>query len=311
MKKITFLLMFSATLAFAQTPTSYTEVTPVNAANNNTGTAVIVNTNNRQPILETYDNLADFNAGLAANCQDPTVLFEDFTAGPGAITTCGPIISSAGDDCFPAGSIEGGFEITSGDPGAPAVVFIPPGAIGNTDPLVGANSFPDFTIINFSPSVYAVAFDVWENEDPQTDIRIFDTTGNLIELITVDTPVNTQTFFGFISDEEVGSVELQGLNDSGELFGQFYFGANCMELSTNDNLASQVSIYPNPATNSIRINTPSGVDVLSVSISDILGKRSAANFSNGQVDISSLSQGVYIVTIETTQGSLVKKLVKK
>ena len=59
-----------------------------------------------------------------------------------------------------------------------------------------------------------------------------------------------------------------------------------MELSTVDLLQAQVTIYPNPATNSIQINTPASVEVLSVSVSDILGKRSAVNLSNGQVDIS-------------------------
>ena len=171
--------------------------------------------------LNTYDNLSDFNAGVAANCQNTDLSFEDFTAGPGAITTCGPIVSSAGDACFAAGGIEDGFEITSGDPIAPAVVFIPAGAIGNSDPLVGANSFPDFTVINFTDPVYAVAFDVWENNDPITTIRIFDPSDNLINSYDVSTPINTQTFFGFVSDEEVGKVELEGNNDSGELFGQF------------------------------------------------------------------------------------------
>lgn len=296
MKKITLLLMFSASLAFAQTPTSYTEVTPVNAANNNTGTAVIVD-NSRQPIIDTYDNLTDFNDGVTANCQNTDLTFEDFSAGPGAITVCGPVISSAGDTCFAAGSIEDGFEISSS--GAD-VVFIPPGAIGNTDPLVGSTSFADFTIVTFTDPVYAVAFDIWENIDPITTVRIFDPSSNQIASFDVDTPIDTQTFFGFISDEEVGSVELEGNNDSGELLGQFYFGADCMELSTTDLLQAQVSIYPNPATNSIQINTPESVEILSVSVSDILGKRSAVILSNGQVDISNLSQGVYLVTIETS-----------
>ena len=80
--------------------------------------------------------------------------------------------------------------------------------------------------------------DIWENNAPLTDIRVYGESGDLIETIQVNIPVNIQVFFGMIADEPISRIEIQGEQDSGELIGNFYFGATCEALSVNDNILS-------------------------------------------------------------------------
>ena len=311
MKKITLLLLLVSGFLFAQQAQNYTEVTTLNQINEtNDQTALITRVDNdRVPVLGTYTTLADFQDAISANCSDPTLTSEDFGGGPGDITVCGAIISDAGGGCFPAGEIESGFNVQASN--ATDVVNIPPGAIGNVDSLVGAVTFLEYTIINFSPNVYAVAMDLWENNDPSTIVRVYGNGGTLMETLTVIIPVNSQTFFGIIADEPISIIEIEGANESGELFGNFLFGADCFPLSINDNLLSQLSLYPNPSSDVITINTPSGVEIKSTTLYNLLGKVVLENTNNNEVNLSELPSGVYILNITTDNGSITKKVIRK
>jgi len=111
MKKITLLFILAVSFSFAQQPGSFTDLNiSDNEINNpNTDIEVIVTRldNVRQPVIEIFTSRVDFDAAYVC----ATLVEEDFTGGPGAITTCGPIISSAGDACFAAGEIEDGFDV--------------------------------------------------------------------------------------------------------------------------------------------------------------------------------------------------------
>ncbi|MFT7628835.1 MAG: hypothetical protein ACI9OS_002501, partial [Ulvibacter sp.] len=227
---------------------------------------------------------------------------------PAGITVCGNTVNSAGDDCFGAGELEVGFDIQASN--ASVVISIPPAAIGNTDSLIGAATFLEFTIINFSTDVYAVAMDIWENNDPTTVVRIYGAGGTLIETFNVITPTNAQTFFGFVSDEMVTKIELQGANDSGELFGNFLFGADCMVLSVNDNALAQVAIFPNPANDVLNIKVPSTIEVQNAVLFDILGKNTGVRLINGVMNTADLSRGMYILNLKTSVGTLTEKVIK-
>jgi hypothetical protein len=307
MKKITYLFMLAGAIAFAQQSDSYLDATPQEPSGNTNGLAII--TGNSDGVIDTYDNLTDFTDNVDIFCADPTLTSEDFTGGPGGITTCGPTVSSAGDGCFAAGEIEDGFvaEASNGTD----MVNIPPGAIGNADSLIGASAFAEYTIINFDPNVFAVAMDIWENNDPTTEVRIFDAGGTLIETLQVTTPINEQTFFGFIADEPISKVELEGANGSGELYGNFLFGADCLVFGVDDNLLSQVSLFPNPATDIVNIQLPNTVEMKSIAVYDVLGKVVVNSATNNQINVSQLNGGVYMVTIETNQGTVTKKIIKK
>lgn len=82
-------------------------------------------------------------------------------------------------------------------------------------------------------------------------------------------------------------------------------------LSVDQNLAGMVSVYPNPTSDVLNIQTPSSVDVTSVVLFDILGKKVNADYNNSAINMTSLSQGVYILKVETSAGTLTQKVVKQ
>ncbi|MDX1461514.1 MAG: T9SS type A sorting domain-containing protein [Marinirhabdus sp.] len=310
MKKLTLFCLLATAAAFAQQPGYTNTVSATVGTTDYVEGTLIRHDNGRQPIIDTYTELVEFNNDVTANCQDPTLISEDMAGGPAAIQGCGNIISSAGDGCFAPGELEDGFTAEATNAGD--MVYIPAGAIGNTDDLVGASAFAESTIIRFQIPVYAVAFDLWENNEPITIIRIYGADDTLIETYDADTPTNQQTFFGFIADEVITRVDVEGQAGSGELFGNFLFGADCGATAGVDEFAlSQVSLFPNPATSTVTIKTPGHVSVQNVTITDVLGKTSTVAVVNGSIDVSGLARGLYMVSIETSAGTRVQKLIKQ
>ncbi|MBT8274329.1 MAG: T9SS type A sorting domain-containing protein [Bacteroidia bacterium] len=313
MKNFTILFVFIFGYSLAQTPTNYLEVSAANSkiyttTEDTRDTDPDIDGNNPQDVLDTYTTLGDFNAAVA-NCDDTNLVSEDFANGPVGITDCGITVSAAGDGCFTAGELEAGFTVEASN--GTSVVNIPPGQIGNTDSLIGAITFAEFTIINFSPDVYAVAMDIWENNDPTTDVRVFGAGGALIESFNVNTPVNVQTFFGVIADEPITKIELEGFNGSGELFGNFLYGADCMNLSIDENVRDLVRIFPNPASDNLFIYIPARISINDVKIYDIIGKSIHVNTVNNQVNIGELGSGLYFINIDTSHGIVTKRFMKK
>lgn len=84
-----------------------------------------------------------------------------------------------------------------------------------------------------------------------------------------------------------------------------------VEVSVGEHLLSGVSVFPNPATDIINVSVPSSVEITGVALFDILGKNTGVTISNGQIDIANLAKGVYMLSVETTAGTLTKKVVKR
>jgi len=312
MKKTTYLLAFLTATTFAQQDTSYNGATISSSNSGETTIATITRVDNgRAAVVDTFTSLADFNEALL-DCTDDTLQSEDFTNGPVEITVCGETISTAGDGCFAAGELETGFVVSSSIIENPSsIVSIPAGVLGNADPLVGATNFSEFTIIEFDASPLAVAFDIWENIDPVTIIRVFSPGGDLIDTFNANTPTNTQTFFGFYANEPIGSIELEGANGSGELFGNFLFGADCSNLGVQDQLLSRVTMYPNPTAGQLSVTIPSGLRIEKVSLIDITRKNTQVPLINNTLDMSSLATGVYLLKLETSAGLYTQKVIKQ
>ncbi|PIZ07324.1 MAG: hypothetical protein COY56_09570, partial [Flavobacteriaceae bacterium CG_4_10_14_0_8_um_filter_34_31] len=74
---------------------------------------------------------------------------------------------------------------------------------------------------------------------------------------------------------------------------------------------SLVSVYPNPAVEVINVKVPASVVINEVVLYDILGKNTGVNYANGQVNVSGLSRGVYMLSVKTSEGTLTQKIVKK
>jgi hypothetical protein len=84
-------------------------------------------------------------------------------------------------------------------------------------------------------------------------------------------------------------------------------------LGTNDFLASKFSVYPNPATDVINFSNDANAVVSKVEMTDLNGrvvKSQVMNATQGQVSVSDLAAGVYMMKITTDQGVATKKVIK-
>ena len=80
-------------------------------------------------------------------------------------------------------------------------------------------------------------------------------------------------------------------------------------LSADEFSLSDVSVYPNPASDVLNIDIPSNIDVKNTNLYDVLGKRTQLSVEDGKVNVSNLSNGMYFLQIDTDSGSLSKKVI--
>jgi Zn-dependent metalloprotease len=85
-------------------------------------------------------------------------------------------------------------------------------------------------------------------------------------------------------------------------------------LGTELNETINVSIYPNPASDELRIELPSGVvfrEATFYTSNGLKAMQSNKLSGNNSFNISQLAKGTYVVKIETSHGSAVKKIVRE
>ncbi|MDQ7916940.1 T9SS type A sorting domain-containing protein [Mesonia sp. MT50] len=83
-------------------------------------------------------------------------------------------------------------------------------------------------------------------------------------------------------------------------------------LAVDSAIASQISMYPNPVNNVLNISVPSSIQIEGATMYDILGKGTQVEVSaNNTINTSSLASGVYLLTINTNEGNITKKVVKQ
>ncbi len=87
---------------------------------------------------------------------------------------------------------------------------------------------------------------------------------------------------------------------------------NSTAVLTNETfeLENKVSIYPNPASTELNIKIPSNISIESVNLYNALGQNVLLSPST-VVNVNSLSNGVYFLKITTSEGSVLKKFIKK
>lgn len=80
--------------------------------------------------------------------------------------------------------------------------------------------------------------------------------------------------------------------------------------SAKDVLASKLKIYPNPAQDFIQIESKD-IKVASVQMYSLIGQEviSSQRLVNNRLDISNLSRGIYLLKVNSDNGSLTKKIV--
>ncbi|WP_294263776.1 T9SS type A sorting domain-containing protein [uncultured Chryseobacterium sp.] len=86
---------------------------------------------------------------------------------------------------------------------------------------------------------------------------------------------------------------------------------NSATLATNEvtNAKNSVSVYPNPVTDYVNIKSDDKIN--KVEIFDLSGRKVFVTDKNEQINVTDLAPGNYIMNIDTINGNVSKKLIKK
>lgn len=247
--------------------------------------------------VNTYSDQAAFESAYTAN-----LLTEDFSGGPAGPEICGTIISSAGNDCFPEGELIEGFELTASENSE--VIFLPTGFLpsNNESPRLGANTGINFTIVSFtgSEAVYAAGFSIHTDNNVDFNYRVFGASNNLL----YDEVVPFTDFYGVIAAEPIGRIEIEAVNDGGELFGDLAFGTENV-LGISENVDLTLDVYPNPVIDILNIQSKQPIST--ITIYNFLGQ-SLQSFKNigtqSELDLSGLESGIYVLMVTSFNGTV-------
>lgn len=97
----------------------------------------------------------------------------------------------------------------------------------------------------------------------------------------------------------------------GDIYLSVYMqGKSNVNLNVNDIKTTDVSIYPNPTSDFVNIKSP--IDVMSLTLFSIDGRKLFENYKENKIDISSYNTGIYILNIVLKDGTSFKhKIIKK
>lgn len=84
----------------------------------------------------------------------------------------------------------------------------------------------------------------------------------------------------------------------------------CLLDINNPEFVFEAVLYPNPTSNTLSISLTDGIRYNSAFIYSMLGEKLLSTSENN-IDVSSLSEGIYFVEIKTDQGAVIKKFVKE
>lgn len=172
--------------------------------------------------------------------------------------------------------------------------------------------------------------DIYYMEYSVNKVARFNTTTQQV----TDTIQNSYPYYGMANDDINGIIyatntdyvtygEAFILDYNGTRLDSFMVGVSpgniALDVRTSvgaeENNFSSLSIYPNPANDVLNISGLQGIENGTINITDLAGRvvysqtlSSTAN--NMQVNIESLSKGVYMLTIDSDQ-SITKKIVKR
>lgn len=86
-------------------------------------------------------------------------------------------------------------------------------------------------------------------------------------------------------------------------------------LSAENFLADKFNVFPNPVTDIVNINNTDNLYVENVTVYDLAGKKiikqTFNNEANIQLNTENLSNGTYMLHLQTNEGLVVKKIIKK
>lgn len=145
---------------------------------------------------------------------------------------------------------------------------------------------------------------------------------NRIACLNEDGTLDINIVFGAGANDTVTSIVLQS-NEKIIVVGAFttfdnfvanrIFQTNVNNLSSQDNLLKEISLYPNPVVDYLHLNVPEYIILNNYRISDLLGNIiiSDQNAKLDKINLISFKKGIYFLEISTDRGRIIKKIIKE
>lgn len=206
--------------------------------------------------------------------------------------------------------------VTTGGTSAVTIVF----------PTDGASGTRTLSHTSESVSTYNAAGVIRSpGASSDNDYYVFNSTGgaSYIGVLNADIEILWMTFSAsdgnsearlFENDTDPNSTDtgMMGINARSEFFTITTAGAidefsGNVVLSVASNELSELSIYPNPASDKVNIVSNNPID--SIEVYDILGKQVMLLKSSNEIDVSNLNSGIYLFKIWIGQQVQTKKIV--
>jgi len=117
---------------------------------------------------------------------------------------------------------------------------------------------------------------------------------------------NLQNICTFLSDGGDHMIEnnASGCSSAAKIL------ANCFFSISEVSIDSLLRLTPNPVSEILQIHTSEGVILQEATIYSILGEKLLTT-SDKSIDVSSFSEGLYLVTVQTDRGTITRKIIKK
>lgn len=163
-----------------------------------------------------------------------------------------------------------------------------------------------FSVVDAS---FDIPVNISDNQEVVIEARFPDTFELSID-IRVGQNQSGETAPSYFSTPDCDGIEIITFEDIGWPGSAIINMIVDSNLSVDENLNSQISLYPNPTEGIINIKKPTNIEIESVILQDIYGKILGV-YKEDQIDFSSYAKGVYALSISTNNGTTVKKIVKR
>jgi uncharacterized delta-60 repeat protein len=197
---------------------------------------------------------------------------------------------------------------------------------GSLDPNFGENGvsqyvFPtyDFVVLE-SESIIVGGTKEISNDNAGYRVARFhkngliDSSFNDIGYFNIDIS-NDDDYMQSMAIQNDGKVLIAGMS---ELYGDANFAIARLLIQDNTDVSSMlacnadINIYPNPTSNAINFKISNNTKIFSVVFFDIAGSKIIETADIKEpLDLTQIESGVYLLQIETNQGRIVKRIIKK
>jgi hypothetical protein len=157
------------------------------------------------------------------------------------------------------------------------------------------------------------------NDYGEEHYAVYVATGNTVADFTATTPISEETLAGYewvsrsasLADYAGQTVYVAFRHYS--CTDMYVLGIDDVSIAATSGIedaenASNVAVYPNPVLNMLNI---AGDNIQKVEVIDINGRTVLSNDRAGQLDMSNLAEGVYMVRVISADGIHTQKVVKK